>query len=306
MPQLTLTRTAEAVPPKAWFGVGAVFHYLGPAFAVLLFPAVGALGMAWLRIASSAAIYATWTRPLTTIKQADRQTRWLLVCLGACLAMMNTAFYLALDRLPMSLVAAMEFVGTISVALFGLRTRRNVAALAVTILGVVLLLDVKWLADPLGLFWAALNASMFGVYIVLVHRAAQSGASGGVRHLGAASMIAFVLILPVGLEQALNAFESWQLLLAATGVGVCSSVVPYICDQLAMSRLPRSSFVLLLALLPAGATVIAASVLAQIPTAGDVLGVLLVMCGIVIHKPPPEAQPLAVQPEDKPYRGIMR
>jgi inner membrane transporter RhtA len=75
----------------------------------------------------------------------------LLVGLGACLAVMNTSFYQALDRLPMSLVAAMEFVGTIGVALYGLRSTRNFAALATAVFGVFLLIDVKWSSDPLGL-----------------------------------------------------------------------------------------------------------------------------------------------------------
>src|SRR2546423_12746423 len=149
--QATLDRTAAAVPPQAWFDVSAIFHYLGPSFAVLLFPAVGVLGVAWMRIASAAAIFAPWTRPWRTIREADPRTRLLLIGLGACLAIMNTSFYLALDRLPMSLVAAMEFVGTIGVALYGLRTARNFTALALAALGVLLLIDVKWSTDPPGL-----------------------------------------------------------------------------------------------------------------------------------------------------------
>src|SRR5258708_691299 len=128
-PRLTFTTAAHAAPPQAWFAVSAVFHYLGPSFAVLLFPAIGVTGIAWLRIASAAAIFAPWTKPWRTIHQADARTRLLLIGLGACLAIMNTSFYLALDRLPMSLVAAMEFVGTIGVALYALRTARNLAAL---------------------------------------------------------------------------------------------------------------------------------------------------------------------------------
>jgi inner membrane transporter RhtA len=108
-PSLTFTKVADSAPPHAWFGLSATFHYLGPSFAVLLFPAVGVLGVAWMRIASAAAIFASWTKPWRTIKAADRRTRLLLIGLGACLAIMITSFYLALDRLPMSLVAAMEF-----------------------------------------------------------------------------------------------------------------------------------------------------------------------------------------------------
>jgi inner membrane transporter RhtA len=51
------------VPPQVWFVVSALFHYLGPSFAVLLFPHVGVLGVAWLRIASAAAVFAVWTAP---------------------------------------------------------------------------------------------------------------------------------------------------------------------------------------------------------------------------------------------------
>lgn len=280
-----LSRTAERAPPHVWFGVSAVFHYLGPSFAVLLFPAIGVLGVAWFRIASAALIFAPWTKPWRTIARASRRERLLLLGLGACLAVMNTAFYLALERLPISLVAAMEFLGTIGLALWGLRTGRNVLALALVILGVYVLIDVQWSSDPWGLFWAALNALLFAGYVVLGHKASAEGASGGVERLGAAMAIALLLLIPIGLREALAAFDSATLVLAGIGVGICSSVIPYVCDQLAMSRLPRASFALMLAILPATATVIGAIVLQQIPTSTDLLGIALVMAGVAVHQP---------------------
>jgi len=281
----TLTAAANRLPPQIWFAVSAVFHYLGPAFAVLLFPAVGVLGVAWLRIASAAAIFAMVRNPWTTFIKCDPRTRLLLIGLGACLAVMNSAFYLALDRLPMSLVAAMEFVGTVGVALYGLRTRRNLAALMLAVAGVGILIDVQWAIEPIGLMWAALNSALFVGYIVLGHRISQAGASGGVERLGAAMAIAFIFVIPIGIAEAVAAFGSVNLILAGVGVGLCSSVIPYVCDQLAMSRLPRASFALLLSLLPATATVIGAIVLAQLPGPTDILGVLLVMGGVALHDP---------------------
>lgn len=293
--QDTLNRTAEAVPPHAWFGVSAVFHYLGPSFAVLLFPAVGVLGVAWFRIASAALIFAPWTRPWNTLRNADRETRWLIAGLGACLAVMNTAFYLALDRLPISLVAAIEFVGTIGVALYGLRTTRNYLALMLAVVGIIVLIDVQWASDPIGLFWAFLNGTLFVGYIVLGHKASEKGAGDGVEQLGAAMAIAILVLMPIGFTQALAAFDTPTLVLAGIGVGICSSVIPYVCDQLSMSRLPRSSYALLLALLPATATLIGIFVLAQIPSWTDVLGILLVMIGVAVHKPAatPGSEPAA-------------
>ncbi|MBZ9773431.1 EamA family transporter [Mesorhizobium sp. CO1-1-8] len=281
----TLGRLTEKLPPHVWFGVSAVFHYLGPAFAVLLFPHVGVLGMAWLRIATAALVFTPLTRPWRSFARADRSTRLLLLAFGACLAVMNCSFYLALDRLPISLVAAIEFVGTIGVAVVGLRSPRNLAALAVAVTGTLLLIDVRWSDDPIGLFWAFLNGALFVGYIVLGHRVAASGAGGGIAGLGAAMAIAFIVVLPIGLTDALPAFFSPLLLLAAIGVGICSSVIPYICDQLAMSRLPRASFALMLSLLPVTATLIGVIVLHQIPSFNDCLGIALVVAGVAFHKP---------------------
>ncbi|WP_430691686.1 EamA family transporter [Mesorhizobium captivum] len=274
---------ANALPPHVWFCVSAIFHYLGPAFAVLLFAQVGVLGMAWLRIATAALIFAPLTRPWTVFARADRSARLLLLAFGACLAVMNCSFYLALDRLPISLVAAIEFVGTIGVALVGLRSRRNVAALAIAVAGTLLLIDIKWSSDPVGLFWAFLNGALFVGYIVLGHRIAQTGI--GIAGLGTAMAIAFLVVLPIGFDQALPAFSAPQLLIAAIGVGICSSVIPYICDQLAMARLPRASFALMLSLLPLTATLIGVIVLRQVPSLTDCFGIALVVAGVTMHKP---------------------
>jgi inner membrane transporter RhtA len=201
-----MSRVSEAVPPHAWFAVSAVFHYLGPAFAVLLFPVVGVLGVAWFRIASAALVFAPVTKPWRTFKKSISCERILLLALGACLAVMNDAFYLALDRLPIALVAAIEFVGTIGFALWGLRTGRNYLAFVVTIVGVALLTDVPSLlaaegqaltSELLGLFCALLNGGLFVLYIILGHKISEGGASGGVERLGAAMTAAFIFVMPV-------------------------------------------------------------------------------------------------------------
>ena len=92
--------------------------------------------------------------------------------------------------------------------------------------------------------------------------------SGGVERLGAAMAIAFLFIMPIGFREALQAFGNPTLMLAGFGVGICSSVIQYVCDQLAMSRQPRASS-LMLALLPATATLVGIIVLAQIPSLRD-------------------------------------
>ncbi len=180
---------ADTLPPHVWFCVSALFHYLGPAFAVLLFSQVGVLGMAWLRIATAALVFAPLTRPWRVLAGADWRTRRLLLVFGACLAIMNCSFYLALARLPISTVATVEFVGTIGVALWGARSARNLAALAIAVVGTLMLVDMTWSNDPRGLFWAFLNGALFVGYIILGHRVAASGAGGGIAGLTAALLL---------------------------------------------------------------------------------------------------------------------
>src|ERR1700754_859679 len=119
------------------FVVSAVFHYLGPAFAVLLFVRVEPLGVAWLRIAAAALIFALWRRPWSALRNRT------VLAWGAVLAAMNCCFYEAIDRLPLATVAAIEFLPVILLAALGARTRRNAAALALAVPGVYLLTGVQ-------------------------------------------------------------------------------------------------------------------------------------------------------------------
>src|SRR5215470_18730060 len=96
--------TARPVPPEAFFVCSAVFHYLGPAIAVLLFAKLDVLGVAWLRIASAAALFAVWKRPWRVFARLEAPEKQIVVALGVVLASMNICFYLAIDRLPLGTV----------------------------------------------------------------------------------------------------------------------------------------------------------------------------------------------------------
>jgi len=276
------------MPPHVFFLGSAVFHYLGPAFAVLLFARLEPLGVAWLRIAAAAALFALWRRPGRALRGPARGT---LLAWGAVLAVMNCAFYLAIDRLPLSTVAAIEFVPVVLLAALGARTARNALAVVLAVAGVALLSDVVLEADPLGLALAALNAALFAAYVVLGHRVARSGAGQGIKGLGAAMLVALVAVTPLAGWAAVPALTDPVALAAGIGVGICSSVVPYVLDQLALARLPRASYALLVALLPATATVIGVVVLAQVPSPAEAVGVALVIAAVAAHRPADREDP---------------
>jgi inner membrane transporter RhtA len=279
------------IPPHAYFVCSAVFHYLGPAFAVLLFARVEVVGVAWLRIAAAAVVLGAWRRPWRTAARLGRDARRLLLAWGAVLAVMNCCFYLAIDRLPLGTVAAIEFLPVIVLAALGARTARNGAAIALVVPGVYLLTDVRLAGEPLGVALAFANAVLFALYIVLAHRVAQHGAIGGLDGLAASMLIAAVVVTPLAGWAALPAAGDPVALLAGAGVGICSSVIPYVFDQLAMRRLARATYALMVALLPATATVIGVVVLAQVPSATELAAVGLVIAGVAVHREPPEPAP---------------
>jgi inner membrane transporter RhtA len=276
---------AKRTPPQAYFVVSAVFHYLGPAFAVLLFARVDVLGVAWLRIASAALLFAAWRRPWRAYRALDPPGQRLLLSWGATLAAMNACFYVAIDRLPLGTVAAIEFLPVIALAALGVRTPRNALALAAAVAGVYLVTGVRFAGEPLGVVFAFANAALFAGYIVQAHRVSRLPALTGVDGLAASMLIAAVVITPIGGWTVLPALTDPVVLAAGAGVGLCSSVIPYVTDQLAMRRLARATYALMVSLLPATATVIGIVVLAQIPSITEATGVALVMAGVALHRP---------------------
>lgn len=270
------------------FLVSAVFHYLGPAFAVLLFARVDVLGVAWLRIAAAALVFALWRRPWHALKHPT------VIAWGVVLALMNCCFYLAIDRLPLATVAAIEFLPVIALAALGARSLRNATALALAVPGVYLLTGVHLSGEALGVALALANAGLFAAYIVLAHKVASDPAIAGIDGLAAAMLIALVVVTPLTGWAALPAFTDPVALAAGIGVGLCSSVIPYVADQIAMARLTRAAYALMVSLLPATATVIGLLVLAQVPSLTDALGIALVIVGVALHReptPPPAAPP---------------
>ena len=184
------------VPASGYFVGSAVFHYLGPAFAVLLFARVDPLGVAWLRIVSAAIVLAAWRRPWRAIARLDGDTRRLLALMGCVLAAMNACFYTAIDHLPLGTVAAIEFLPVIALAAAGMRTPRNAAALGLAAAGVYAVTDVHLGGAPLGLGLAFANAALFAAYIVAAHRVATSPGVAGIDGLAGAMLIAAVAVTP--------------------------------------------------------------------------------------------------------------
>jgi len=262
------------VPPQSLFVLGAISQYVGSACAVLLFASVPAAGVAWLRVVAAAGALLAWRRPWRSAW--TRSTVRLVAAFGGTLALMNVCFYSALDHLPLGTTVAIEFLGPIGVAALGSRTRRDAGALGLAAAGVLLLADVHVAGSPLGVGLALLTGVLWSLYVVIGHRVATEPGIRPQDGLAAAMALGALATSPLVVKAA-PAFGSPALLGVCVLVGLASSVAPYALEQVAMQRLPRARFALLLSLLPATAAVAGAVILGQVPEPLEAGGIALVV-----------------------------
>lgn len=299
--RVPLGHAADRVPAPALFVASGLTQYLGAALAVGLFDRIAPAGVAWLRLVVAAAVLLAWRRPWRT-RRAARDLR-VAALFGIALALMNVAFYVAIEHLPLGTAVAIEFLGPVAVAAVtgsGWRERLGIAFAAI---GVVLLagvtLSVGGPGAGLGLVAILAAAACWAAYIVLGRRVAVAG--DGVTTLALAMTAGALVLAPVLVPAGAPVLDSWRLVVAVIGVGVLSSVVPYALEQRVLPRVSAATFAVLLALLPATAAVIGAVVLRQWPHPLDVVGLLLVSGAIALtsaRRRPRAVRPDAPSPEE--------
>lgn len=260
------------VPAPALFVIGAVSMYAGAALAVGLFSVLAPAAVAVLRMLGAAVVLLVWRRPGGEAWRGGRLLR--AAAFGLATAGMNIAFYEAIARLPLGTAVAVEFCGPVAVAAVASRRPRDVAAVVMAAVGVGLIADVRWSGAPSGVLWALAAAALWAAYIVLGKRVA--GAGNGLDDMAVGFAVAAVLLTPVlllGGVAGLAALADPLVLLLAVGVGVLSSVVPYALDQIVLRRLGQARFAVLVALLPATATVVGLVALTQVPGPLEAAGI---------------------------------
>lgn len=246
---------------------------LGSALAVGLFPAVGPVGTAWLRLVAGGVILAVLVRPRRS--DIPRTAVAPMIALGVATATMAVAFLVAIDRIPLGTTVAIEFLGPLSVAAIRSRERRMLLWPALALAG-VFLLTRPWdgAVDAIGLLAAAIGAVGWGAYILLTQHVGDQVA--GVRGLAITIPMAALITIPFGLPQALGGI-SWHVVAAVFGLAVLVPVLPWSLEMLALRRLTTTAFGTLMALEPALAVLIGAVILHQPPAPVQILGVILVV-----------------------------
>jgi inner membrane transporter RhtA len=256
--------------------------YVGAALAVGLFDRLAPAAVAVLRLVGAAAVLLAWRRPPAAAWRGRRLAR--AAAFGMATALMNIAFYEAIARLPLGTAVAIEFCGPVTVAAVASRRPRDAAAVCLAALGVLLIADARWSVAPSGVVWALAAAALWAAYIVLGSRVAAAGQ--GLDDMAVGFGTAAALLTPVLL---LGAWEGPATLLRpdvlalGLGVGVLSSVVPYVLDQVVLRRVGRARFAVLLALLPATATIVGLVALAQVPRPAEAAGIAAVVGAVALR-----------------------
>ncbi|MFE6921219.1 DMT family transporter [Nocardia sp. NPDC057663] len=294
----TTERPGRAVLP-GWsvplvFVVAATSQYVGAALGVFLFDTTEPATVAWLRAAAAGVALLAWRRPWRS--RWTRRGIAVAAGFGIVTVSMNIVFYEAIARIPLGTAVAIEFLGPVAVATLGSRRARDLLAVVLVAVGVVLLAGVQLDVEPVGVGFAVASAVLWAGYILVGKRVADAGDgqdSLAVGMTAAAVLLApFVLIPQVAIDA--SVFADPRTWLLGLGVGVLSSAVPYALDQVVLTAVGRARFALLLALLPATAAVVGALALSQRLTVPELAGIALVMLALTVSALP--TRPPAPEP----------
>ena len=271
-PQGPLARAASAVPPPGLLLVSIVSIQLGAAVAVNLFPALGTVGTAFLRLAFAAVLLLVATRH--TIAWSARRHLGALLLYGTILGVMNMSFYGAIARIPLGIAVAIEFMGPLGLAAATSRRARDFAWIGLAVLGIVLLTpEIGSALDPLGVALAGATGLCWAAFTVMSQRIGRAlpGNSG----LAIGMAVAAFVVLPVELAVGGLGGLDLRLLALAIAVAILSTALPLSLEFEALKRMTARSYGIVVTLEPAVAAIVGALLLGQ---AMGLPGVLAVAC----------------------------
>ena len=245
----------------------------GSAFSATAIADYGPSATTFLRLVMAAAVLALVVRP--PMRSYSRAQWKSALALGTTMAAMTLCFFAAIGRIPLGLTVAIEFLGPLAVATWGLGGWRLIWPFA-AFLGVVLLSHdgEGWIGDPLGVLFACGAGIGWGTYIVLMKTSGKL--FKGLEGLAMSLIVAAVVAAPFGLPRAHEAM-SLEGLGMMLGLAFLVPLFPYALEMIALRRMPMSAFGILMSLEPALGALAGFLVLSQPMTPLQMLGTGLVV-----------------------------
>ncbi|AWH47037.1 EamA family transporter [Stenotrophomonas sp. ZAC14A_NAIMI4_1] len=241
------SRFAPMLPALAVLGSVTALA-IGTSYAKHLFPLVGAQGTSALRVGFSALLLLLFWRPWRW--KTSRVDAMTILRYGLTLGLMNLLFYMAIRTIPFGIAVAIEFTGPLTVAMLSSRRPIDFLWVGCALVGLLLLLPLGGgpALDPAGVLYAMGAAACWGLYIVFGKRAGHLHA-GHTVSLGL--LAASLVVVPVGVAHAGMALLEPKILLAGLLVALVSSAIPMSLEMMALKRLPKETFGILISMEPA-------------------------------------------------------
>ena len=218
--------------------LGGTSSQVGAGIGAHAFSAIGPAGVVAVRQLVAAIVLLPVARP--PLRRMTWGQWWPALLLAACFAVMNLSLYTAIDRIGLGLAVTLEFLGPLSVALLGSRSRRDLLTAGCAGIGVYVLVLPGPSSDYLGLCLGLLAAACWAAYILLNRLAGTR--LPGLQAPALASGLSAMAYLPVLAVLVHQDRFSGMPLLYAVGAGLLSSVVPYAADLTALRYVPQRLF----------------------------------------------------------------
>ena len=248
----------------------------GAALAKSMFGQVSPEGMTVLRISIAAGLLTIYWKPW---RNWPKPEQWKILFLyGVVLGVMNLLFYKALERIPLGVAVAIEFVGPMAVAIWNSKKARDLILVALAIFGLYLLspsLDSALSSDLYGLMMALGAGVCWGIYIIVGHRAGADVHGGTVATIG--MWIAAFVVIPASQISTDWSFLRTDILGQAFLVAIFSSAVPYSLEMFALKNLSKHTFGILMSIEPAIAASSGFFFLREALSPSQLIGIALVM-----------------------------
>lgn len=231
-----------------------IFVQSGASLAKQLFPLVGAAGTTTLRLFFSALFVNLYFK---SWRHFPHRKNWSLIFgYGASLGLMNLFFYFAIRHIPLGLAVAFEFVGPFSVAILYSRKKSDFFWIVLAVFGLYLLtpilrtnMHISWV----GVGYALIAGFFWALYIIFGNKVSQHISSGEAVSYGL--ICAALIAAPLGLVRHGASLFEFNTVLMGAAVAVLSSALPYSLEMVALQRLPKTVFSILMSVEPAFAAI---------------------------------------------------
>lgn len=247
----------------------------GASLAKSLFPIAGPLGMVTVRIGFGTLILCAVLRPWRA--RLTRRALAPLVAYGLALGTMNALYYQALDRLPVGVAVAIEFLGPLAVAVLSSRRPADFLWVLIAAVGFTLLLPVFSYARPVNLTGALFALGAGGCWALYIVFGQKVGYHLGTQGVALGSIISAALVVPFGVLHAPPTLFTARVLWPGLAVAVLSTALPYTLEMTALTRLPTRTFGVLMSLEPAVAALSGLIFLDEALTGAQWIAILLVV-----------------------------